>query len=43
MEYVLENTSKEYELMGGKATDLAKIGIESASRGTDSLLSSTDM
>jgi len=27
MEYVLENTSKNYELMGGKATALAKIGM----------------
>lgn len=27
MEYVLENTSKNYELMGGKATALAKVGM----------------
>ena len=27
MEYVLENTSENYELMGGKATALAKIGM----------------
>ena len=27
MEYVLENTSKNYQLMGGKATSLAKMGM----------------
>lgn len=27
MKYILESTSKEYELMGGKATALAKIGM----------------
>jgi len=27
MEFVLENTSKKYELMGGKGTALAKMGM----------------
>ena len=27
MEYILENTSENYELMGGKATALAKITL----------------
>ena len=27
MKYVLESNSKQYELMGGKATALAKIGM----------------